>query len=63
MLAVPGVLLDSLVTTATAVSMGFYSATLEPHLRQVGRRHVTALHPGHTAKLLHKFIFPFFRDE
>ncbi|KAE8739865.1 hypothetical protein FOCC_FOCC014622 [Frankliniella occidentalis] len=34
MLAVPGVLLDSLVTTATAVSMGFYSATLEPHLRQ-----------------------------
>ncbi|XP_034232690.1 MFS-type transporter SLC18B1-like isoform X2 [Thrips palmi] len=34
MLAVPGVLLDSLVTTATAMSMGFYSATLEPHLRQ-----------------------------
>jgi len=33
-LKVPGVLLDSLSVVATSISMGFYAATLEPHLRQ-----------------------------
>ncbi|XP_067014314.2 MFS-type transporter SLC18B1 [Anabrus simplex] len=32
-LRVPAVLLDSFSIMATAISMGFYSATLEPHLR------------------------------
>nr|CAD7428926.1 unnamed protein product [Timema monikensis] len=35
-LKVPSVVLDTFCTTAAAISMGFYSATLEPHLRQVG---------------------------
>nr|CAD7261929.1 unnamed protein product [Timema shepardi] len=33
-LKVPSVVLDTFCTTAAAISMGFYSATLEPHLRQ-----------------------------
>lgn len=32
---VPAVLLNSIAVVATAISMGFYSATLEPHLRIV----------------------------
>ncbi|CAG2054907.1 unnamed protein product [Timema podura] len=34
-LKVPSVVLDTFCTTAAAISMGFYSATLEPHLRQI----------------------------
>nr|CAD7405068.1 unnamed protein product [Timema poppensis] len=33
-LSVPAVLLDTFSIMSTAMSMGFYSATLEPHLRQ-----------------------------
>uniref|UniRef100_A0A1B6M1Z0 Major facilitator superfamily (MFS) profile domain-containing protein n=1 Tax=Graphocephala atropunctata TaxID=36148 RepID=A0A1B6M1Z0_9HEMI len=33
-LCVPGVLLNSVAVVATAISMGYYSATLEPHLRE-----------------------------
>jgi hypothetical protein len=35
MFKIPDVVLDSFCIAATAVSLGFYSATLEPHLRQV----------------------------
>lgn len=35
-LRVPAVLLNSAAVVATAISMGYYSATLEPHLRMVG---------------------------
>ena len=35
MFRIPDVVLDSFCISATAISMGFYSATLEPHLRQV----------------------------
>jgi hypothetical protein len=35
MFKIPDVGLDSFCIAATAVSMGFYSATLEPHLRKV----------------------------
>jgi len=35
MFRIPDIVLDSFCISATAISMGFYSATLEPHLRQV----------------------------
>jgi hypothetical protein len=35
MFKIPDVGLDSFCIAATAVSMGFYSVTLEPHLRKV----------------------------
>ncbi|XP_063225439.1 MFS-type transporter SLC18B1-like isoform X2 [Bacillus rossius redtenbacheri] len=36
LMKVPSVALDTFCTTAAALSIGFYSATLEPHLRQFG---------------------------
>jgi hypothetical protein len=35
MFKIPDVVLDSFCISATAISKGFYAATLEPHLRQV----------------------------
>lgn len=35
MFKIPDVVLDSFCIAATAISLGFYSATLEPHLRKV----------------------------